>query len=499
MADVQNGASLPRSAVGSTSESKNQNAPSTTQNNDQSKRNPRHRKNHSQSLPPTDGTVSDSMANKVASPRSKKGPKPRQQSAAVGAIPSQNGNTAQQNGHKPRHASVGGSMLPATPFKEQAYAGPTFQASPAPSSLPVPKFFSKSVPNVAAHQSLEARMAGEKTPEQEHSSPESDPVSQTRATQQTPLDMFFKADKAEKEEKRRSGSMLSPEMAARQISPANSRTSWQQSGKSSFLRELDSDNEPMLSPKTVPQNQRPPLTHRASSSPGLKAADADSESEKEAYTQNLKDLLFNNINSPPRQRLMPPHNQQRAHSNPRDTENMFHTPSPFQRSTSGPSTPTPSEQQNHYSLHYGNRNLSPLFKAARGETPARPSGLRQQELASDLSPTTNYHPNVPPESQQPPQIEPNSFSRNYLDHQIQTNRPATLPQLPYSNGNAPNSNMNYTRPVSDSASQRGVVQPGDSGSGSGSSASPRTGGASHDIRTMEDDLRRMLNLNVLSG
>lgn len=489
----QNGPPLPSLDATAAEQGKNSNALSSVQHQDKAKRNQRHRKNHSQSVPQIDGTVSDSVTNPMAS-RSKKGPKQRQQSVAIGAPVNENSNMARANGHPPRHTSVGGNMLPATPSKEQHYAGPTFQASPAPSSLPVPKFFSKSVPNIAAKQSLEARMAGERTPDTESSSPEPDVVSPSRASQQSPLDLLFKADKAEKEEKRRSSSMLSPEMAARQPSSANRgdfQDLFQRPAKNTFLQEMDGD---MPSPRSVPQSGRPPLAQRASSSPRIQTTGSSSESEREAYTKSLKDLLFNNINSASPQSSTP-HTQQRPRSNPRPDEYIFNTPSPFHRSTSGPSTPTPnSEQQNHYSLHYGNRNLSPLFKAARNETPARPSSLRQHELASDVSSNTDSSAGVRLEPRQPPQIDPNSFSRNYIDQQYRASQPTSFPQIQLSNGIVTNPNNTTSRPSSGIPSQHGVQA-----STSGSAASPRTSGSSHDITKMEDDLRRMLKLNVLSN
>lgn len=369
-------------------------------------------------------------------------------------------------------------MIPATPFKEQAYAGPTFQASPAPSSLPVPKFFSRSVPNVAAPQSFEARMASEKVQDSEQSSPESATATPPpRASQQSPLDIFFNADRAERE-KRPSGSRLSPEAAARPPPATEPRNSFQQSGKSIFLRELDGDDGPMISPKTVPPRDRLSQPFKSSSLPGTTNLETDSESERDAFTKNLKDLLLNNVNGTPPQNSVSRSNL-RPHTASRPSEGTFETPSPFQRSISGPSTPAPStDHQNHYSLHYGNRNLSPLFKAARSGTPPRPSGLRQQELASDISPRAK----LPPE--QIPQIDPNSFSRTYLDNTIRNSQPTLPPNLPV-NVHQTNSSI----PVS----QQGVQASG---------ASPRSasgGGTSNDIKTMEDDLRRMLKLNVLSN
>lgn len=471
MADTTNATPAAQTAA-----DRNQRTPSATANPHPRKRN-HHRKTPSQSQ--IDGTVSDSVTTTTASLRSQKDTKQRQQSVAIGALPQQNGTKA--NSHKPRPVSFGGNMLPATPLKEQAYAGPTFQASPAPSSLPVPRFFSKSVPNVAAQSSLEARMAGRTTPKEE-ASPESDVVVPARDAQQSPLDLFFKADKAEKD-KSRSGSVQSPEMAARHAVPATEpRNLFQQSNKSAFLSELDGDDAAMPSPKTVPQNNRRPDV-QAESSPSIRIQSAGGESEREQSTRALKDLLFNNTSAGPPTSAASPDPTQRACSNSRAADSPFATP-PLTRSTSGPSTPAPSsEQQNHYSLHYGNRNLSPLFKAARGDTPSRPSGLRQQELASDMASNLKSANGMPPQSRQLPQIDPNSFSRNYLDRQIHDNRTPSLPQLPIKSGSTSIPNRTSEHPSS--------PKPGASGGGT---ASPRTSGISRDIKTMEDDLRRKLNI-----
>jgi hypothetical protein len=221
--------------------------------------------------------------------------------------------------------------------------------------------------------------------------------------------------------------------------------------------------------------------------------ETDSESEREAYSKNLKDLLLNNVNG-----TTPSHSAQRSdqrpHASTRPVEQVFETPSPFQRSASGPSTPTPStDQQNRYSLHYGNRNLSPLFKAARSETPPRPSSLRQQESASDDSPEPDNYLGGIPQPRQIPQIDPNSFSRNFLDNTIRTSQPTIPPTLPV--------NVHQTssyNPASGSSSVPASHQQGVQASG----ASPRTatgGGNTDDIKTMEDDLRRMLKLNVLTN
>lgn len=434
------------------------------------KRQPRNRKQNIQQIPKMDGTVSDSVANPTASPRSKKAVQQRHN-----INPTQNGNVGNNlNGHKTRPVSFGGNMLPTTPAKEQAYAGPTFQASPAPSTLPVPRFFSKSVPNVAG---LQERMEGEKTPEQQ-ASPEPDTVAPVpRDATLSPLDVFFKADKAEKD-RRSSSNMLSPELAARSRPPpaTEPRNPFISTGKGAFLSELDGD---LPSPKTVPQSEPHAPAERPHSSPGVRDPSTFDEQQREAMTKSLKDLLFQNATIAPATQNTPnqphPRTQSAAHGPPAD----FQTPSPFQRSASGPTTPAPgTDQQNHYSLHYGNRNLSPLFKAARDETPARPSGLRQQ-VADD--PIFRPVPSTTQSQPDHPHLDSNDFSRRYLDEHIRSTYapPQSSQQAPpHTNGT--------------------LVSNPQPGAGAGQGASPRTGaGGSRDVKSMEDDLRRMLKLNVM--
>lgn len=448
-----------------------------------------------------DGTVSDSVTNPMASPRSKKGPKPRQHSAAV---PCENGHPTQGSAANARPVSVGGHVHPATPAREQAYAGPTFQASPAPSSLPMPRFFSRSVPNVAAQQlagrqSLEQRMAGERTPDTEQSSPEPDVVAPSRETQQSPLDMFFKADKAEK---KRSGSMQSPEMQVKRAYPSTEpRNPFHQNGKSVFLRETDGDGS-IASPKTVSHLNRPPQPQRAPSSDSG-ASLSQASIDREAANRTLNDFLHKTAGSPPN---AGPHSPSpRPNSNPRDSDNFYQTPSPFQRSASGPSTPTPStEQQSHYALHYGNRNLSPMFHAVRnGTPPARPSGLRQQERVGE-EPAPPFH-SPPPQQYQ--QIDPNSFSRTYLDDTIRSSQHAgNMPPIPLPNGTTHYTQPNPAFPVGRnpppfSTATASANRPGSMPQPMNSTSNETQSEGVRDphMRKLEDDLKRALNMNMLSG
>tara|TARA_R110002003_G_scaffold239_7_gene17239 strand:- start:6911 stop:7789 length:879 start_codon:yes stop_codon:yes gene_type:complete len=97
------------------------------------------------------------------------------------------------------------------------------------------------------------------------------------------------------------------------------------------------------------------------------------------------------------------------------------TPSPLHdgrsavRSASGPSTPAPAAQEAP-DFFYGNRNLSPLFKAAKHDPSKRNSGLRT-EITAD-SPVVSQgmfqdFPSVSSPAGPPKAMDPNTFSRNY--------------------------------------------------------------------------------------
>ena len=88
-----------------------------------------------------------------------------------------------------------------TPVK--AYAGPTFHASPAASSLPIPKFLSRSVPNVDKTASLKVMMQQEAvdTTSESDNSPsleKSQPTLDNGGREASPLDIFFQADRDSK-------------------------------------------------------------------------------------------------------------------------------------------------------------------------------------------------------------------------------------------------------------------------------------------------------------
>ncbi|KAF2720587.1 hypothetical protein K431DRAFT_285697 [Polychaeton citri CBS 116435] len=401
-----------------------------------------------------DGAVSDSYAVPKPSPKPRKST-PRHNAPANGQR-THNG----QQGHSKRQnypMSMNGSMAPETPAKEQAYAGPTFQASPAPSSLPVPKFFSRSVPNAGSVGPLQERMAGEQTSEKE-SSPEPDVVAIDGLRSQTlrsPLDVFFKADKAEKEKRRATGALLSPQPTSASMSQQQlSYQSDSASGRKMFMQELDGPDdsdetdEPHDSPFGNPY-------HRVRMSPSAGPSTGSMEQvERDAYTNSLKQMLFNNGNSgrPPSQNL-----GRAPGSEPRRSDFATETPSPFNRLELSPGPPMMTrDQQAQHTLLYGNRDLSPLFKASRSEIyPQQPAGSQPQ-----------FAP-----YQQTQQSSPgNGAYYARASHN-------TMPPM------SPSSGM--------------PVQPQSPQAQGPATASPRLSSA-RDIGAMENDLRRMLKLNAVT-
>ncbi len=160
-----------------------------------------------------------------------------QKSSSGSPVPSPmavNSKSAKRNGARSRPKQVStspglaqpGQRTPpqtagAKPTAATAFAGATFHASPAPSSLPIPSFFAKLMPdspgrrdssNVGQEPSPPASDSDVPTPRDQPSIP--------RATrEESPLDIFFRADRAEKERARRASSANVLSGAAGPFSP----------------------------------------------------------------------------------------------------------------------------------------------------------------------------------------------------------------------------------------------------------------------------------------
>jgi hypothetical protein len=331
----------------------------------------------------------------------------------------------------------------ATPAKIQAaYAGPTFHASPAPSALPIPKFLSRSVPAKTR--------AGPPTPPPEDSSdsaspspsasPSRAPVAAPPRNEQSPLDLLFKADAAERA-KGNHGRPLShgpfnPVDAAR---PQHFKHDSYHSMNGVFPIELDGESKHAhMSPPSVAS----PASHRSVTDPNKVPQLKDVQ--QQGHSNDVMQDLFNRLSmSQKKPSATPPRpDAQGPQGFSGQTPSPFHDGRPPAQIASGPTTPQTQPPNQDSDFFYGNRNLSPLFKAAKGDSAKkRNSGLRTEISAE--SPMVGQgdfqsFPSGPPAQM----MDPNAFSRN---------------QPGNSNGgnpNAPRSSAPFVQPYQQSPNNR---------------------------------------------
>jgi hypothetical protein len=210
----------------------------------------------------------------------------------------------------------------------------------------------------------------------------------------------------------------------------------------------------------------------------------------------------------------PPQNSYSAYGTASSGAPFFHQStnaeqqSPFNRPTTAPVTPPSTGSAslhqitpNHSSLHYGNRNLSPLFKAAKNDATRPQSHLRREVTA--LSPTSSgiELPGSEPlfnnwAAAQPihRQADSSAVALEYL--QSQFGRPPAetraksasairnvAPAIPELDGQGKPSSFGGSR-------ENAVVQ---NPATSKPQEQPRS---SPDINSMENDLRRILKLSA---
>ncbi|KAI3336545.1 hypothetical protein HD806DRAFT_9236 [Xylariaceae sp. AK1471] len=138
------------------------------------------------------------------------------------------------------------------------FAGSTFHASPAPSALPIPSFLglSNSDSPVANAKTTSAQEISTPPTDSDEGSPVDDPVPRNR---ESPLEFFFRADRAEKARVRRASSANTGVVATAPFSPPQ-----------------DSHKECSTFPKTIPHNslRRPAFVQR-NTSPGVSTSELD--------------------------------------------------------------------------------------------------------------------------------------------------------------------------------------------------------------------------------
>lgn len=354
----------------------------------------------------------------------------------------------------------------ATPVK--AYAGPTFHSSPAASSLPIPKFFSRSVPNVDKTSSLNDMMEQE-TVDTSSESDSPPPLGNNRSTpdyqprEESPLDIFFQADREAKAKAQAQARFGSPAVSSglRSGSQNDVRHHLRQHTDSSldgiFTMEMDGAGAETLGGKidNEPNN------------PGPKAM-TDSEyrdEQRKAQTLELKKLLYS------------PKPQRSASSSPYSgtLSNGLGSPSPRFTPRGGSPGLAPDSRSKDQQRHAALLALAQKQISGTGtnmvSTPQRPpaSKLRKEVLV----------PNSP--EVQTPEL-PATPTQSHVE---KTFTPANNYTRQQQNG--------YASPYSPFPSA--FTPPPKPPEGFQNTPSRR----SKDAKSIEEDLRRMLKLDVLGG
>jgi hypothetical protein len=463
--------------------------------------------------------ANSSMAKRSAKkqPRNKNNP-PRQQNGYPPShpVPPQ---YEQQTIHAPTDQTLSPPTM--TPAKTSAaYAGPTWNASPAASALPMPKFFSKSMPQETSQPSLQARLDQESDQSDETESPplsEAIPVIPTPPRKEdSPLDFLFKKDKEQKAKRQSAGPGALGSTPTRQAvgsfnsepqRPADwasiygtgarnhNRHASNGSNKEQFMMELDGTN---ASPQLHKTSPRPLLNDRVSSAPS-----AVPQSIASPYHNALRNgqLMYNSPmhgNSMPS--LIPSPSQQYPGPRLPDASASPFYRGPQQPPRSAGNSPMPKQPVVHHSnLHYGNRNLGPLFQAAKQDPDRRASNLRQEIHASpkvaELPDNANHFAQRGSNglNHQHQMMNNDQTVRAYLQAQ---NPPATtLPQIDLSRQQFSNSLPPAGSSELDAQSRpQSNNGPYSVPNAQQSAAQPTT--TKFNAKSMEDDLKRMLKLSL---
>lgn len=303
----------------------------------------------------------------------------------------------------------------ATPAKIQgAYAGPTFHASPAPSALPIPKFLSRSVPAKTGPgpptPPPEDSSDSANSPSPSPGSPSRPPIRIPTRNEDSPLDMLFKADKAERA-RHVGGSSASANFFGQMHPPRPPHYQHDSSNSASGIFPIELDGG-ARNAHMSPPSAAFPVAHRSLSDPRdvPQVKDASPQGGKNDVMQDLLNRLSMSHKKPTA--ATPP--GVNAQMNPDFQRDQ--TPSPFHdgrsavRSASGPTTPQP-VPQDAPDFFYGNKNLSPMFKAAKNDSAKRNSGLRTEITAESPAVGQGLFQDFP--AIIPAQaMDPNTFSRD---------------------------------------------------------------------------------------
>ena len=351
-----------------------------------------------------------------------------------------------------------------TPAK--AYAGPTFHASPAASSLPIPKFMSRSVPNVDEASGLTSMMQQEAldTTSESESSPF---MAKSRLTQDhqiredSPLDIFFQADRDAKAKAQaqienpasfdglRSGSATDVRHHSRQ--PTDSSVG------GIFTLEMDGAATETTSSRTNTERNTP-------AAKTLTEAD-DRDEQRKAQTLELKKLLYS------------PKPQRSATSSP--------CSGTFSQGLSSPSPkPTP---------RGGTPKLAPDSTSRDQQRHALLLALAQKQI-SGTGTNIGFAPQRPPSSKLREEVSVPS-SPGGQPPELPATPTHTRVQRTYTPTNDHRRQYHNSYPSPYPSLSSGFTPPAKPPDGFQNTTSPH----SMDEKNLEQDLRRILKLDVLGG
>lgn len=246
-------------------------------------------------------------------------------------------NPAYSNGVNHRHTSSQPSITSPPQLKDSPhYAGPTFHASPAPSALPMPSFFSKSVPDsgLSASLDLDDELEEESAPELTPSKPK---ASATRINHEpSPLDFLFKAAIDARVKTQQSPEAVSKSIVSGSTDVSSASQRQEHSSNGIFSLELDGSD------RSTPTYSTPVSSYKqkmnaltANGTPQQTATDLD-DAQRKIKTEELKHLLLNP--RPQRPASASPHPKGPAHGY-FPNGGVGYTANVQQHANSGPPTP----------------------------------------------------------------------------------------------------------------------------------------------------------------
>ncbi|KEF60641.1 uncharacterized protein A1O9_02202 [Exophiala aquamarina CBS 119918] len=300
----------------------------------------------------------------------------------------------------------------ATPVKQPAYAGSTFQQSPAASALPMPSFYSKSLPTAGF---IPPQPTKEPSPPLPSSA--TPPHDSPSKRESTPCDFLFEAARQAKATPRGDSPANFPgNLSVPTGSPA-SRSPGPKEGDQMFPFELDgaaAPGEDGLSFATPYKDRMAALRSTRSTSQGVKNMD---ETERKAKTEALKKLLMKSSGQNGNPVISPqsdPHNPFNAKA-PHPQNNYSFQGASLVRPNSNPSTPVFMQERKDYHSQPSFSQIPYYHASIPVQTPKRPasSGLRNvygaqnepeyAELSSDSAitpPATTTWKKAPRSTQQ---------------------------------------------------------------------------------------------------